>query len=346
MTSIAADLGAALRMSGHIYVRRLWHFLRDLRGREIDLFATDPDFAEPFSEAERAAASAIETICLPLGPYRNLTTVTAAIFALHRDAFVLNHSGVRIFRDPSLDIFSSEGRRNWHRFALAAVRMAKIGRRGNHGGSVLHSHAFDRGALREVYAARFGEEIVPARPRTLFWKESMVLANRLRQSGFDFARAESFPVAMKFVIPMRNPIDCAQSSMRTGHYVYLSRGPLTGKMAIVRRIIDFYAYIARHIEEGPDRFFILHEYDLDRDTLAALQAFANLPEDPDWIDAVLKVIAFDKRYRHTKAEWTTFERLVREEVGAETRVGRNLLRFCRQADPPGGTGSSASASAG
>ena len=43
-------------------------------------------------------------VCL-LGPYRNLSTLTASIAALHPNCQVLNHAGEKILNNDSLDFF-------------------------------------------------------------------------------------------------------------------------------------------------------------------------------------------------------------------------------------------------
>ena len=44
--------------------------------------------------------SQLRSVCLALGPYRNLTTLTAGILSLHPQCQVLNHAGVRLLPDP------------------------------------------------------------------------------------------------------------------------------------------------------------------------------------------------------------------------------------------------------
>ena len=42
------------------------------------------------------AAPNLKTVGLILGPYRNLTTLTAAVLSLHPNTQVLNHAGTRL----------------------------------------------------------------------------------------------------------------------------------------------------------------------------------------------------------------------------------------------------------
>ena len=45
----------------------------------------------------------IESVCLTLGPYRNLTTLTASVLFLHPNCQVLNHAGIRIYGNRQID---------------------------------------------------------------------------------------------------------------------------------------------------------------------------------------------------------------------------------------------------
>ena len=45
----------------------------------------------------------IESVCLTLGPYRNLTTLTASVLYLHPNCQVLNHAGNRIYGKRKID---------------------------------------------------------------------------------------------------------------------------------------------------------------------------------------------------------------------------------------------------
>lgn len=317
----------SFKMPAHMLARTAWHTARDMFSRPRHLIETDPDFAAPFTPEEIVTAAAIKTLCMPLGPYRNLTTVSAAIYALHPQAFVLNHGGIRLWRDPEMDFFTDGSAERWRNFSLAATRMAQRGGRGDHGGSILHAHAFDNSAMRRAYEERFGDTVLPDAPRALFWKESMRIANRLRAMDFDYSRVRSMPVAIRFILPVRSPLDCALSSMTTGHYVHLSRSPLFTKMDVLRKIVDFYAYANRHMEKHPDLFFILSEQDLNREMLCRLAAFSGLDDDRQWTDTVIEMVKFEKHYEHTAQEWASYKKLVAGRLGSESPLAQALLAF-------------------
>src|ERR1041384_7876359 len=96
--------------------------------------------------------SDLETVCLALGPYRNLTTFTASLIALHPNCQVLNHGGERVFSNPDMNFFLGYDKKKFDYFAQYAIMISGSGRRGFYGGSIIHSHAFDGDhAVRDAY---------------------------------------------------------------------------------------------------------------------------------------------------------------------------------------------------
>ena len=64
-----------------------------------------------------------------LGPYRNLTTLTAAILSLHPDCQVLNHAGNRFMRNPQFDFMTDLSGDTLNRFMDAAQDHSSARRR-------------------------------------------------------------------------------------------------------------------------------------------------------------------------------------------------------------------------
>ncbi|MCW5878805.1 MAG: hypothetical protein KIS80_08075, partial [Anaerolineales bacterium] len=54
-------------------------------------------------ERQAAIIDGLESVCLFLGPYRNLTTLTASMLSLHPECQVLNHAGTRVFPNKNLN---------------------------------------------------------------------------------------------------------------------------------------------------------------------------------------------------------------------------------------------------
>src|SRR5690349_16380034 len=106
------------------------------------------------ASARSVTTDQIRSVCLFLGPYRNLTTLTASLLFLHPRCQVLNHAACRIFGDPRFDFLADYSERRFNDFMRYAIHASRGGRRGQFGGSITHSHAFDEQYLtRELFEA-------------------------------------------------------------------------------------------------------------------------------------------------------------------------------------------------
>jgi hypothetical protein len=239
------------------------------------------DFGWPLTQAELAAADAIRTVVLPLGPYRNLTTMSAALFAFHPDAVVLNHAADRVF-GSRYDPFDRLDAERWRRFKAGALRLLRHGRKSSYGGNVLLSHAFRQGPLRELYAARFGDVLAKPGASALFWKDSMRIHNRFlagRPSIDAFLAANAEAV---FVFPVRNPMDCARSNLATGHWRHLVPPQDASFEPVLRKILEALRWFRALERARPDRFWSFTEREFDGPFLGRFAEFCRLSPDPGW----------------------------------------------------------------
>jgi hypothetical protein len=193
---------------------------------------------QPLTAEERATLAGLETIVMPIGPYRNLTTLLAAAFALHPQALVLNHAAERLWLKRGVDLIRRPRPQVRAAFLRAAVRLAQGGRRGGYGGSTLKAHAFQDPLLRERYRARYGDRTLKPQAKVLFWKDSMRILNRIRQEPGRLTGLLEGIGGIKLLLPVRNPIHCAHSNLRTGHARHLvARGDRT-LPAVLAQILD------------------------------------------------------------------------------------------------------------
>ena len=81
--------------------------------------AEDIDFTQrvtrpkPTQSVDPAVINRVRRTAVLLGPYRNLTTLTASVLALHPQCQVLNHAGGRLLRRGALDFISSPDEATW-----------------------------------------------------------------------------------------------------------------------------------------------------------------------------------------------------------------------------------------
>ena len=151
----------------------------------------------------------VRTVCLALGPYRNLTTLTASILFLHPNCQVLNHAGERIFGDSRLDFLRQYSDAIFEGFLRYAICISQGGKRGAYGGSITLSHAFDEEHEMQQLFQAAGGKLLKEDVRSLFWKESLLISSYIRENAVDLSDLFSRNDKLRFLQPVRSPIDCA-----------------------------------------------------------------------------------------------------------------------------------------
>ncbi len=289
-----------------------WHALR--QSRQIDI-------------------SEIRVVCLALGPYRNLSTLTGSILFLHPHCQVLNHGGVRIFGDSHVDFISEYSPQRFDAFMRYAVQISGGGRRGKYGGSILHSHAFDASyPMAGVYAESHGSIFRKKHIHTLFWKEPLPTANRIRDYGFDIDDVLAREERLRFLMPVRNPMDCAVSCTRTGHsQLFPATSPGSPFAEVLSAIIDEFAWFEDLRNRHPGRFLRFCEYDPAAVTLERLARFLHLEVDSAWIAAAQKAFAVTAGYEHPVSRVELYRDLVRHKLAAHPELMTDLLEFANDA---------------
>jgi len=284
----------------------------------IKLTLTLWDVFRPRSIAERQTIERINTVVIPLGPYRNLTTLTAAIFALHPECIVLNHAGYRLQNIRRLDFVRYPEPGKIRRFIDASVALAQTGRRGDFGGNILKAHAFDSKNLSDAYKSRYGNKILKENTHVLFWKESMLISNRIEKYDtnigdiIEAGRQEN--VKVHFIMPIRHPIDCANSNLK-GHYKHLTnecKFPL-----VLERVIE--EILRFHIikSQFPQNSFWFREIDLNRLLLRNLCTDLGMTHDQIWEDAALDNMNIHERKRSSsdyQIYWNVLTKLCRDDA--------------------------------
>ena len=228
-------------------------------------------------------------VCILLGPYRNLTTLTCAILGLHPRCVVLNHAGVRVLPNPDLNFLTDYSPDKFREFVRFVQSESRGGARGMHGGDIRLSHAFDREAMREALARA---DQLPHEPATcLVWKESHMVTNFLRSARVDVGELLRRNTKIRFLLPVRNPIDCALSNLATGHVQLFaeSHGLSTesSEESVVDAVLDEIAWFfdLRERSGHADRFFGFFEHEMGRSTLERLLAFLGLPLEEGYLSA-------------------------------------------------------------
>ena len=294
--------------------------LVEARIRELD-----PDAA--------LAAEQLASVCILLGPYRNLTTLTSSVLGLHPQCAVLNHAGRRTLRNPRLNFLANRSLATFAEFVRYAGFAARAGARGMHGGDIRLSHAFDRAAMREADAKLRGARAEPA--RCLVWKESQHVGNFLRAARIDVRELLAAIPRLRFLLPIRNPIDCAMSNLRRGHVhalgVHHGVSKSSALDAVVAAVLDEIAWFfaLRDASGRPDCFCHYFEHEMGRELLERLLRFLDLPADETYFTTAAEVFKADPAPGKDARVLERYAELVRQKFAQMPELRDSLLRFAR-----------------
>jgi hypothetical protein len=272
--------------------------------------------------------SAIQTVCLALGPYRNLTTLTASILFLHPNCQVLNHAGCRIFGNEQLDFIANYSKERFETFIQYAIHISQKGRRGDYGGSITHSHAFDsRYLMKDIfYAAK--QDLLKQNVTALFWKESLRASNHLRLHKVDLDGLFKLKRQLKFIMPIRNPLDCAVSNLKTGKAnIFQSIQNNSGVEQILASILEEILWFKNLESRHPERFFCFFEHDFNEDTIIRLADFLQLDPREDWCANALAAFDVKSKYIHPTNLISFFRQRVENQFSDYPDFVKKLLRF-------------------
>ncbi len=278
------------------------------------------------------SASDLKSVGLVLGPYRNLTTLTASVLSLHPECQVLNHAGDRLLTSKR-DFLDGYNDQKLDSFCSAALEASTGGRRGDYGGSILHSHAFENEELRRLYDERYGDSTMKPSPTCLVWKESQLVTDRVRSTASKISELVASAPRLRFLLPVRQPLDCAMSNLRTGHALRIE-GAETNRTSVLEKILETTAWFALLQRQYPDRFFMFYQDDTSDDICTGLSGLLELSDDDQWRQAVR--VAFDVKgrdYQHHDDMYETFEMSLTKYFGDLPEVASRLRSLVKVPDP-------------
>ncbi len=269
-----------------------------------------------------------KSVCLAIGPTGNLTTLTAAILFLHPNCQVLNHGGTRIFGKKQIDFLSDYSGERFNRFIQFAIRISNKGYRGYLGGSILYSHAFDSKYMTKEVYEKTGGGLVKDHIKCLFWKESHRTYNLIRDKNVDLGNIFKQNKKLRFLLPIRNPMDCAISNLKTGH-VHLFKGldKSSSVIDVTRAILDEIYWFTEIKGSFPDRFFNFYEHEISSQMLIDLATFLQLDPNETWLSNALSVMKTKPNYEHDSKLLTFYRDYVAERFSRFPAMSEGLLLF-------------------
>lgn len=226
----------------------------------------------------------INSLAVIIGPYRNLSTLTAATLSLHPQIQVMNHGLERLLADPLANFIASPEQPTLHRFIETALSESSAGRRGTYGGSILLSHAFDSSTMRDMYEQRFGDSKIKEAPTCLVLKDSMRFQNAVAGSKKDISDIVTSLPKLFLLLPIRNPLDCAMSNLETGYIAHLGRPRDVSLEDAVGAVLTTIREGLELADKHPGRVMHFTENDAPPELLRRCATFLNVSTDERWLN--------------------------------------------------------------
>jgi hypothetical protein len=226
----------------------------------------------------------LDTVCLFLGPNRNLTTLTASILSLHPNCQVMSHGGERVLPMDNLNFLNNYTNEKFIEFCHFALTMSQTHGKGGFGGSITITHAFRHNRrIRRAFQRRFGRSLIKRPVKSLIWKEAQRVDNYIEQTNADLTIILSKNDKLRFIMPVRNPIQVARSLMHNEGF----KKKYYDDAASIYPILDnILLKMKRTIElhrRFPDRFFIFFENEINIELLTEIAKFLRIPVDSKWL---------------------------------------------------------------
>ena len=277
----------------------------------------------------------LKSVCILLGPFRNLTTLTCAVLGLHPNCTVLNHAGLRILPNSRLNFLSDGSADRFREFVRYAGFASRTGSGGPYGGDIRLSHAYDFEPTREAESRLRGLARGPT--TSLVWKDSQRVTNYLRSAQVDVRHLMQRNEKLRFLLPIRNPIDCAISNLRTGHFHFFLRphlsaeSPLEEVVAAVLDEIEWFIAL-RDNSDQPERFFLYFEHEMGREVLERMLAFLALPRDERYLEAAAAAFRIGRPRRKQQAVIDRYAEEVSQKFERYPQIRDELLKFARPSE--------------
>jgi len=277
----------------------------------------------------------LESVCILLGPFRNLTTLTCAVLGLHPNCAVLNHAGLRILPNSRLNFLADGSPDRFREFVRYAGFASRSGSAGPYGGDIRLSHAYEFEPTREAEARL--RELGRGPTTSLVWKDLQHVTNYLRSAQVDVRALMQRNEKLRFLLPIRNPIDCAISNLRTGHFHFFLRPQLSAESPledVVDAVLDEIEwFIALRDRSGQaERFFIYFEHEMSREVLEQMLAFLALPRDERYLEAAAAAFRIGRPRRKEQAVIDRFAKQVSKKFQRHPQIRDGLLKFAKPSE--------------
>lgn len=265
----------------------------------------------------------LRSVAFFLGPYRNYTTLIASVLSLHPHCQVLNHAYQRLDAQGSLDFLKNYSEEGFRKFYFDAISLSTSGTSGWEGGSITFSHAFKRPRMREMYEAFYSDKRLKDSVQCLVWKESLLLQKYLIEKNVDLKSLLKKNSKIRFLMPMRNPIECTLSNMKTGIQAQVMHLPNRNFESQLRSVLHAYAEFFVLKKNYPERFFHF-SLSSPESLIPTLAEFLSLELEASWYNAAKQVLKIESASKAPAALIPLYENAVKD-IFCDLPEERNLL---------------------
>jgi len=151
--------------------------------------------------------------------------------------------------------------------------------------------------------------------------------NYLRQRNVNLAELLHANAKLRFLMPIRNPMDCAVSNCKTGHRKrFLGRvqnDPFHVLAAVVREI----QWFQQLKSEYPNRFFSFFQYELEAGKFHEIAEFLQLGSDQRWSVQAARLCRIKPSYDHDEKMISHFRELVIRHFTSDSEFAAKLSLF-------------------
>jgi len=277
----------------------------------------------------------LRSVCLILGPYRNLTTLLSAVLFLHPNCQVLNHAEDRVLQNKNINFLSEYSPSKFDAFCRFVLTESQGGKRGRYGGSITLSHAFDHKNMKETFRKRYGDQLLKSTINSIAWKGDLRITNFIRNNNIDIPHILEQNPPLRFLLPVRNPLDCTLSSIKTGHIKLFPGLKTYSPEAVLEKILETFLWFVKQKNEHDDRFMFFFQHEINRKLLMNLADFLELEPEERWINSSLKTFQIKPaNYDHPGELIKTYKRLINQHFEDYPVFQEGLSKFLDKRGQP------------
>jgi len=129
-------------------------------------------------------------------------------------------------------------------------------------------------------------------------------------------------------MPIRNPMDCAASNLKTGHAQFMIPGVThPSYKAVLLNVLDDILWFTSLQKKYPERLFYFFEYGFDKTTVDRLSSFLQLFPDVQWVNDVMSNYNIRHPYNYSDQDVDYYRETVLDRFRFNPEVRDQLLKF-------------------